>query len=195
MPEWNGKIRRDKIVKIVRPDPKSADDRFIVLRGLIGVASEKEHIRIFLDPALNVFIDVSERDVLYAVELGEQQSPIGGSLIWLNLNTIYTYGNPREKSRPKETFLNGRLRIFLRSQAPSAWGPDFLAFADPTEGFDPNCPDPPTIWDNTPCQPCEPVSNPFLPCLPAPTPSSGSRTVQRGFNPMTGYERFNPYDR
>lgn len=189
------KVRRDAIVETLRPDPRSADTRLVVLRGLIGKSNEADHVRVFLDPALNVFIDIRENDILYAAELDKVASPLGGSLIWVNMNTVYAYGDPAEANRPRESFLNGRLRVFLRSQAPSTWGPDWFAFADATQGYDPNCPDPPTIWDNTPCQACTPVSSAFLPCAPGAPPQPDVRASRPTFDPRTGYERFNPYTR
>jgi hypothetical protein len=196
MPDQNFKIRYDKITEILRPDPASAEDRFIVLRGLIGQSSEAEHVRIFLDSTLNVFIDVYEDDILYAAELSQQDSPIGGSLVWLNLNAVYTFGDPAKQHRPRETFLNGRLRLFLGRQAAAAWGGINNLEVEETEGFDVNCPDPPSLWCRTPGLPCAAVvSRPDLsPCYLGPVQLSGARVFRKRFNPQTGFEPFNPYD-
>ena len=101
------KVHQDEWIKAVRPDPKETSDQMVVLEGYIGQSSVDGHIRVYTDETLGNFIEIPESDIVYHIEI--KDSTLGGSRLWVNADTIYTYGDPKEKRRPKATFLSGDL--------------------------------------------------------------------------------------
>jgi hypothetical protein len=101
------KIRYDEWVKSIRPDPKDVSDLYVVVSGFIGVSSVSGHVRLYTDEALNNFIEIPENEIVHNIEL--KDSTLGGSKLWVNSDAVFIYGDPKEKRRPKSSFLQGNL--------------------------------------------------------------------------------------
>jgi hypothetical protein len=99
-------IRNDEIVSKIVSDP-SKPERLILLRGYIGETGNKDYIRLYFDIELNNFIDIPMEGIVFNKELSLEQSPFGGSYLWVKRSTVYLYGNPSVAERPKASFLQG----------------------------------------------------------------------------------------
>lgn len=194
----SNKLRFDDFIEALRPDPESLDERFVVLRGFLGKSSERDHVRIYFDGVASSFIDVAESDIVHAVPLSDEESAIGGSRLWFNASSSYLYGDPAKGGRGRDTFGSGRLvrdlaKLHAAVAAFNPFGGSGWLVSDES-GFNVECEDPPTIWDVTPCQACDPscIINPTLTCAPI-GPQFGTRSARE--SGRTGFESFDPYDR
>lgn len=110
-------LRFDEWTSAVRPDVKSAPEPVVILQGFLGKSSEKGHVRLYMDEALNQFIDVAVEDILYATPLDKEESPQGGSKLWVKGDAVYTYGDPSKKKRPRAAFIQGDMMAAYQQQA------------------------------------------------------------------------------
>ncbi len=101
-------IKYDAFVKAVRPDSKSTEDT-VHLEGFIGESSVPDHFRLYSDASLNEFVEIPTDAVLHAIANSKEESPLGGSKLWIKKSAVYTYGNPAMTNRPQASFLDGDL--------------------------------------------------------------------------------------
>jgi hypothetical protein len=191
-------LRFDDFIETLRPDPRSTEEKFLVIKGFLGKSSEEGYVRVYFDDAANFFIEVAESDILHAVPLSAEESSAGGSRLWFSIDTVFLYGDPSKSERRKDTFRSGRLmRDYFKMAQAAALNPFGIGgfFAAEKSGFDPDCEDPPSIWDITPCQACDPscIISPSLTC--APVDPQLRAALREGGASRTGFERFNPYRR
>lgn len=128
------KLRLDEWISAVRPDAKSPPEPVIVLEGFIGKSSERGHVRLYFDEALNQFIDVAEKDILYATPLDKEESPQGGSKLWVKGDAVYTYGDPAKKERPRAAFMQGDIMAAYEQQAAGPVAADLQPFISRFQG-------------------------------------------------------------
>jgi hypothetical protein len=76
------KIKLDELAARVVADPKTPGDTILV-SGFLGDSSEPDHIRIYWDASMSSYIDTNAADVVHTEPLPKDQSPFGGSYIWL----------------------------------------------------------------------------------------------------------------
>ena len=101
-------IKYDAFVKAVRPDPKSTENT-VYLEGFIGESSVSNHFRLYSDASLNDFVEIPTDAVIHSIAHSKEESPLGGSKLWVKQDAIYTYGNPAMTNRPQGSFLDGDL--------------------------------------------------------------------------------------
>ncbi len=114
-------LRFDEFVAALRPDPKSKGDPLMVLEGFLGKSSDKGYVRVYFDETLNTFVDIAEKDILYAIERSKEVSPAGGSKLWLKADAQFVYGDPSEKERSKASFLQGDMTRAYEQQYAEAF--------------------------------------------------------------------------
>ena len=112
----------DDWVGQVRPDPRNTD-QLTLLQGYLGQSSESGHIRVYSDESLNDFVEVPEDAIVYAQQLSQAESSLGGSKLWLRSDVVITYGDPKSANRPKTTFLEGDLMQQYTTQYGGAYDP------------------------------------------------------------------------
>jgi hypothetical protein len=76
------KIKLDDVTAKVVADPKNAGDA-VLATGFLGDSSDSNHIRIYWDASMASYIDVAAEDIIHTEPLPKEQSPLGGSYIWL----------------------------------------------------------------------------------------------------------------
>ena len=76
------KIKLDEVTARVVADPKAPGDAILVT-GFLGESSEPEHIRIYWDASMGSYIDADTADIVHTEPIPKDQSPLGGSYIWL----------------------------------------------------------------------------------------------------------------
>jgi hypothetical protein len=86
------KVRLDEFIAKVVPDPKKPGEALLVT-GFLGASSEPEHTRIYWDASLSSYVDAETADILHAEPLGKEQSPLGGSCIWLKRDAQVFFGS------------------------------------------------------------------------------------------------------
>lgn len=100
--------RHDPFVAKIVTDPKQHVDTSL-LQGYLGSSSEDNSTRIYLDPALSQYMDVPNEQIIHVEPLPKDQSPLGGSFIWLRKDAEVVTGKAGGQRR-KSTFLEGSLQ-------------------------------------------------------------------------------------
>jgi hypothetical protein len=92
----------DFIAKAV-PDPKNSGGTQLV-SGFIGASPEPEHTRIYWDASLSTYVDVKTADIFHSEPLPKEQSPLGGSYIWLKRDGQVSFGSAAGQSQKGKFF-------------------------------------------------------------------------------------------
>ena len=111
------KIKLDELAAKVVADPKTPGDTILVT-GFLGDSSDSEHIRIYWDASMGSYIDTETADVVHTEPLPKDQSPFGGSYIWLKRSAKGLSGGQGGNA------MTGR---FFEGPLMAAYGPQFGA--------------------------------------------------------------------
>jgi hypothetical protein len=110
----------DFIAKVV-PDPKNPEQLSLV-SGFLGASPEPAHTRIYADASLGSYIDVKTADIAHTEPLAKEQSPLGGSYVWLKSQAQVNFGSAGQASKPGK---------FLEGPLAAAYGGQFGGGAQP----------------------------------------------------------------
>ena len=91
MPRQTGNNKTAGFVDQIVKDPNNPPDA-LLLQGYLGASSEEDHIRLYLDPQLSDYVEIPQDAVLHTVDLPPEQSPLGGSYVWINRDADVTHG-------------------------------------------------------------------------------------------------------
>ena len=108
------KIKVDELTARVVPDPKNAGD-VVLVTGFLGDSSKPGHTRIYWDASMSSYIDAEEADILHTEPLPKEQSPLGGSYIWLKRTARGLSGGPAGNAMTGK-FFEGPLMAAYGSQ-------------------------------------------------------------------------------
>jgi hypothetical protein len=100
-------VRLDDFVGRIVQDP-SQPPELLLLSGYLGASSEEGHVRLYLDEELSRYVELPEKAIRHTQELPPEQSPLGGSLVWLDRGAEVLHGSASEERR-KATFLEGQI--------------------------------------------------------------------------------------
>ncbi|HEX3683455.1 MAG TPA: hypothetical protein VHU83_13040 [Bryobacteraceae bacterium] len=112
-------VRLDDFVANAVPDPANVGQT-LFLTGFLGASSQPEHTRIYADASLSSYVDVETSDIVHSEALSKEQSPLGGSYIWLKRNAEVYFGGPGQSTKGK--FLQGPLTAAYGAQFGAAEG-------------------------------------------------------------------------
>ena len=106
-------VPRDDFIAQLVPDP-SQPPLTQLLTGFVGDSSEEGHTRIYLDPELSQYVDVPDHAILHSVQLPAEESPLGGSHVWIRADAELRSGSGGEQGEgggdPNAAgFLHGQL--------------------------------------------------------------------------------------
>ena len=147
----------DLIARLVK-DPNNPPG-LLLLSGYLGASSEEGHVRLYLDEELSRYVEIPKDAIRHAQELSPEQSPLGGSLVWVAREAELMHG--RAGAKPgAASFLEGWLTDEYMEVAaafppakPAARG------VGPEAGMYPSVPCiTPLISRRIPCRP----QNPFV---------------------------------
>src|SRR6476659_3017326 len=63
-------------------DPNHTPDA-LLLTGFVVRSSEEGDTSLYLNPELSDYVDIPEAAILYLQSLGEEESPLGASYVWI----------------------------------------------------------------------------------------------------------------
>jgi hypothetical protein len=89
----------DDFVSKLVTDPSDPPDA-LLLRGFLGESSEEGCIRLYFEPELRTYVEIPTGDILHSQPIPPEQSPLGGSYVWIKRDTEVVYGKPTPR-RPK----------------------------------------------------------------------------------------------
>ncbi len=114
------KVRLDQFTSRVVPDPKNPGEALLIT-GFLGPSSEPEHTRIYFDATLSRYVDAPTNEILHTEPLPKEQSPLGGSYIWLKRDTEVLFGKAGA-DRAKAKFFEGPVMAAYGGQFGGAAG-------------------------------------------------------------------------
>ena len=100
-------LRLDDFVRRIVQDP-NAPPSVTLLSGYLGSSSEEGHVRLYLDEELCRYVEIPEKAIRHTQELPPEQSPLGGSLVWIDRDAEVLHGAAGSERR-KATFLEGQI--------------------------------------------------------------------------------------
>lgn len=100
-------LRYDDFVGRLVQDPKDPQP-VTLLSGYLGSSSEEGHVRLYLDEELCRYVEIPEKAIRHTQELSPEQSPLGGSLVWIDRDAEVLHGAAGSERR-KATFLEGQI--------------------------------------------------------------------------------------
>ena len=71
----------DFTAKVVN-DPAKPQDT-LLLQGFLGASSQPDHTRVYSDLTLSSYVDVANADIIHIEPMPKEQSPMGGSYLWV----------------------------------------------------------------------------------------------------------------
>jgi len=77
-----GTLKEDKLVADMLPDPAHRPDQ-VGISGYLGRSTRAGHWRLYLNAQLSEYVEVAEEDILDRKALPEENSPLGGSVLFL----------------------------------------------------------------------------------------------------------------
>lgn len=129
MDKKSNMIKEDLIVSKVVGDPEAQPEALMIF-GFTGKSNEEGHIRLYLNPQLDDFVDIPVDDIYNTMEVPAPLSFFGGSLLWINKNSQLLH---RDKDNRvfKAPFTEGRE---TNGKSPATYA-DVLKnmYASPTE--------------------------------------------------------------
>jgi hypothetical protein len=122
MAEANKGPKQDELVAKLVKDAQAPPD-VLLLSGFVGTSSEEGHTRLYFDPQLSDYVEIPNDAILHAQEVAKDQSPLGGTLLWIKKDAVLVHGKVGP-NRPKAKFLEGRIQQeFLKGRAAAAAQP------------------------------------------------------------------------
>src|SRR5207237_6594412 len=83
-------LKQDALVEKLVADPSKTTD-VQVLVGFLGRSSEAGNWRLYLTPQLDSYVEFSAEDVIHTQSLATEQSPLGGTMVWLRRDATLQY--------------------------------------------------------------------------------------------------------
>jgi|GEM_PF-3021540 hypothetical protein len=75
-------LRQDQLVDRLAPTP-GAHSPSVTLAGFVGEGGQSGFWRLYLNPELSEYVEFAERDVVHTQPIPQEQSPLGGTQVWL----------------------------------------------------------------------------------------------------------------
>ena len=100
-------VRYDDFVGRIVRDPNEPPN-VMLLSGYLGSSSEEGHVRLYLDEELGRYVEIPQKAIRHTQELPPEQSPLGGSLVWIDRDAEVVHGAAGSE-RSKATFLEGQI--------------------------------------------------------------------------------------
>jgi hypothetical protein len=124
-PSYSIELWQDELIERLVPDPATLPDVIMVV-GFLGKSNRAGHVRLYLTPLLNEYLEISENDVLHRQAAPPELNPLGGTLAWVRreanllhtrtaaqqVQTQFLQGSIAARFLPKTGFENPCFGIF-----------------------------------------------------------------------------------
>ena len=117
MPE-DLKPKLDDFTAKVVNDPGKPQET-LLLQGFLGASSEPDHTRVYPDLSLQSYVDVANADIIHLEPISKDQSPMGGSYLWIKKDAGVIPGTPTGPGTAKAKFLEGPIAAESVRASPS----------------------------------------------------------------------------
>jgi hypothetical protein len=110
-------LQQDPLVEGLLPDPSQVNLNVDVLTGFLGNSTQAEYVRLYLTPALDMYLEIPRQAVVQSQSLVSEQNPLGGTVLWVKQDAdivLHTRTNLRQR---QAQFLGGSINTTRFSQA------------------------------------------------------------------------------
>jgi len=80
----------EPLVESLMPDPSQHAGAMAIV-GFLGRSPRSGYWRLYMSPELSDYVEFGEADVVHTLPLSTQQSPLGGTSVWLKRDTELVY--------------------------------------------------------------------------------------------------------
>jgi hypothetical protein len=98
-------LKADKLIQKLVSDPANPPD-VTVIKGFLGESHRPGYWRLYLSPDLKSYVEIVESDILHSQEVSENQSALGGTLLWVKKGASLEHTRTVSKQVQAE-FLSG----------------------------------------------------------------------------------------
>jgi hypothetical protein len=112
-----GQLREDRIVEALVPDPGQHQPGFLFI-GLLGKAIQPGDWRLYLTPELNEYVEFSEQDVVHSQPISQEESPLGGSRVWLRSGASFRHTCIETRQAQADFLRGGITSAFMSRTSP-----------------------------------------------------------------------------
>jgi hypothetical protein len=98
-------LKADKLIQKLVSDPATPPD-VTVIKGFLGESHRPGYWRLYLSPDLKSYVEIAESDILHSQEVSENQSALGGTLLWVKKGASLEHTRTVSKQVQAE-FLSG----------------------------------------------------------------------------------------
>ncbi|HTS66948.1 MAG TPA: hypothetical protein VMH28_33215 [Candidatus Acidoferrales bacterium] len=112
-------LKQDPLVESIMPDPGNLQPT-TQLTGWLGKSAQAGSWRLYLTPQLDEYVEFSEADVLHSESIDTAQSPLGGTMVWLNAGTTLQHMQV-VRQQVQAGFLSGGITGGYMSAAASSF--------------------------------------------------------------------------
>ncbi len=128
-------LKQDALVEKLVVDPSKIPDVQVVV-GFLGRSSEAGNWRLYFTLQLDSYVEFSEKDVLHTESLAPAQSPIGGTVVWLNENTVLRHTRTGTRQAQAEFVQGDIMSSFMAGPGMQEMTPGRLVgHAPPVQSF------------------------------------------------------------
>jgi hypothetical protein len=110
-------LKEDFLVEKLRSDPSQNTDVRIVT-GYLGKGAQEGYWRLYISPQLNEYLEISEEDIVHNQSLATEQSPLGGTVLWIKSSSNLQYTRTISRQVQAE-FLQGDMTASFLSGGPT----------------------------------------------------------------------------
>lgn len=104
-PNSNIKPKIDAFTAKVVGDPANPQET-LLLTGFLGASSDPNYTRLYTDITLDQYVDIATSDIVHTEPLPKEESPLGGSYVWIKKQAEAVQGAAGPERR-KARFLEG----------------------------------------------------------------------------------------
>ncbi len=98
-------LKADKLIQKLVTDPANPPD-VTVIKGFLGESHRPGYWRLYLSPDLKSYVEIAKSDILHSQEVSENQSALGGTLLWVKKGASLEHTRTVSKQVQAE-FLSG----------------------------------------------------------------------------------------
>jgi hypothetical protein len=111
-------LKQDQLVEQLLPNP-AEPQATIQLRGWLGKGVQEGSWRLYLTPQLDEYVQFQDKDILHMQPIPAEQSPLGGTLIWLPAGTSLQHTRVATRQLQADFLSGGITSSYMAGAVPA----------------------------------------------------------------------------
>lgn len=118
MSDSSKKLKQDRLVEQMVPDPAKLQPG-VQLSGWLGRSNTEGTWRLYLNPRFDEYVEFAESDILNTQPLGDDESSLGGTLVWLKSGANSQHTRVVSRQVQADFLAGGIAARYLTGASPS----------------------------------------------------------------------------